>query len=457
MFKRLEKYKLERENQYALNNLTYKITYGQLYDYIAYSQIELKKEHKAGENIILIVESQMVFAIQFLCFASIGCWVMPVPHDIADEELVSLQNEVNGIVYKCDVTVLEQCLNGVFKEYKIDHSHVLEGGILHLTSGTTGKTKICVRKLDALCTEGENYIQCFNLNQQDKILSVCPIQHSFAFGGAFMPAIMIGASIFVVENMIPRQVLRTIESEKITILLMVPTIANYINLTNRNNKYDMSSLRVALVGAGKITKELYEDYLNRYQISLCSNYGSTETGGLVSRVDSRNYETIGKAMPGVVIKICDEDGNVVESGQAGCIYIKSLAMFTGYYGDSNIVFDEEGYFDMGDMGKQDQEGYVYMLGRKKQLVKMGGKTVNPTQIEEVILKNEHVTECVVVGKIDEKQNEYLKAYIVSEKLSQKEIRSYLSQHLSHEKIPKVIEFVSKLERNAVGKIVYSQL
>ncbi|MDE6760176.1 MAG: fatty acid--CoA ligase family protein [Lachnospiraceae bacterium] len=457
MFDWMEQYNQGKENSCTLKNQTYEITYGELADFIAYRQEELKEIYKSGDKVILQVKSQMAFAIDFLCYVSIGCWVLPVPGDMKKEELTDLHNITGGDIQVSNENTIKQCIavwGGNRKEVRWDKHN---GGILHMTSGTTGKTKLCIRDFESLLAEGNSYIQCFGIHQQDRILSVCPITHSFAFGGAFLPALISGVDIYVVEQFVPRKVLKTISEEKMTIVLMVPAIADAMAAVDRNNKYDISSLRIGLVGAGKTYSHLFNSYKEKYNIILSGNYGSTETGGLASRVSGENYESVGKTMPGVEIQIRSKNGMILKCGQEGEIYVKSPAMFSGYFGESESTFDENGYFKMGDIGKIDEEGYVYILGRSKHLIKIGGKTVNPREIESVIMKHTKITDCVIVGKTDEKSIEYMKAYIVAEDISKEEVRLYLSQHLSSRQIPRVIELVRSIKKNAIGKVDYSVL
>lgn len=457
MFEKLEQYKNEKGQQYALMNAAYKITYKQLYDYIAYRQGELRKKYKPGDRVILLVKNQMAFAIDFLCFMSIGCWAAPVLSQTNCDELSDLQKKMECDIWECDERIVRQCSKSTDMKKIVDWSEAYNGGILHMTSGTTGKMKLCVRDMKSIMAEGDSYIQCFDIKQEDKIMSACPITHSFAFGGAFIPALMSGAGIYIVEQFIPRAVLKTINDEKITILLMVPVIANAIVMADKGGKYSISSLRIALVGAGKIYASLFNSFKTQYNIELSSNYGSTETGGLVSRAGGENYESIGQPMPGVEIQIRSEEGEVFGQGQKGEIYVKSPAMFSGYFKETDSLFDENGYFKMGDIGRIDKDGYVYILGRSKQLVKIGGKTVNPRELETVIMTHTGVTECVVVGKTDERNVEYLKAYVAAKELAAEDMRMYLAQHVSVEKIPRVIEIVKSIKKNSVGKVDYSVL
>ncbi len=457
LFDWIEQYNLGKENNNVLMNQVYKVTYGELAAYIAYRQKELRKTYKSGDRVILQVKNQMAFAIEFLCFVSIGCWVLPVPADIKQEELTELHNTAGGDFLECDENTVKQCIAVKDGNKRTVEWEVNDGGILHMTSGTTGKTKLCLRRFDSLLAEGNSYMECFDIRKEDRILSACPITHSFAFGGAFISALISGACIYIVEQFIPRKVLKTINKERITIIFMVPVIAQGMAASDRNNQYDISSLRIALVGAGKIHSALFHCYKEKYNIILSSNYGSTETGGLVSRVSGENYESVGKPMPGVEIQIRSKEGTVLEHGQEGEIYVKSPAMFGGYFGEPVSMFDEKGYFKMGDIGKTDREGYVYILGRSKHLIKIGGKTINPREIEEVIMKHDKITDCVVVGKTDEKNIDYMKAYIAAEGLSMEEVRLYLTQHLHSQQIPRVIEIVKAIQRNEIGKVDYSAL
>lgn len=456
-FEWIEQYNRGKENNSRLMNATYKITYNELAAYIAYRQEKLRKTYQPGDRVILRVKSQMAFAIDFLCFVSIGCWVLPVPWDMQKEELTGLHNVTGGEILESDENTIKECIavQDDNKKEIIWDSH--DGRILHMTSGTTGKTKLCLRDFESLLAEGNSYIQCFNIHRHDRILSACPITHSFAFGGALLPALISGADLYVVEQFTPRRVLKTISEEKITFVLMVPVIADAMAAADRNDRYDISSMRIGLVGAGKTYGSLFDSYKKKYHIILSGNYGSTETGGLASRVSDENYESVGKPMPNVEIQIRSRDGRILGCGQEGEIYVKSPAMFRGYFGESAYMFDENGYFKMGDIGKIDKEGYVYILGRSKHLIKIGGKTVNPKEVESIIMKHTKITDCVIVGKTDEKNIEYMKAYIAAEDISMEEVRLYLSQHLSSRQMPRVIEMVKSIKKNAVGKVDYSVL
>ena len=321
-----------------------------------------------------------------------------------------------------------------------------------MTSGSTGEPKFCIRTLKALEYEGQSYISTFSLNHTDVLLSGAPLHHSYALGGAIFPALLGGACLLIINKFVPRQLLRLVEEYHVTFMLLVPVMAKMLCDMYSIKRFDTSSLRIVLVGAGSITEDLYNNFLEKYKIYLMSNYGSTETGGLVSRLEPFPVPSIGKVMDGTEIKLCDEEGRSVQEGQLGEIYVKTKGMFLGYYNNDDVPFDANGFFPMGDLAIKDENDYIYIKGRKKLLINAGGKKINPIEVEKIIQEIESVKECVVVGVKKANNNEIVKAYVVADSLTKEEIIQYCRTKLSTYKIPGIIEFVSKIPRNSVGKI-----
>lgn len=291
----------------------------------------------------------------------------------------------------------------------------------------------------------------------ERILSAAPLYHSYALGAALIAALVSGGCLYTVDRFVPRKILELIQQYKINIAVMVPMMARAICNTFSAEQYDLSSIRVALVGAGQITEELYVQFKQRFGITLSSNYGSTETGGIVSRLEPLPFTSIGKPMCGVEIKIYGDCGEPVSAGQEGELWVRCGGMFKGYLGENSAIFDSEGFFPMGDIVLQDKDGYLYIKGRKKLLVNIGGKKVNPYEVEEVLRGYPGVKECAVVGAKRANMEEYIKAVIVGEGIEEIALRNYCAQILSRHKIPSIIIFRDSIPKNRLGKINREEL
>lgn len=221
---------------------------------------------------------------------SLNSIVLPLDSHIESKKLENLKETLNNPkvlnneVYKIHYE----------KTFLVDRCRILvdekKAGILHCTSGSTSRPKLCYRTLAALTAEGRSFKELLYITEKDKILGLPPLYHSFALGAALMSSIVSGASLILIPQFKPRQALEVIIDEKVSIVVLVPIMAKVIsNLADKKNeKYD--SLRVALCGAGAVNQELYDTFKSAFGVNLMCNYGSTETGGIISRVSNEYIE-----------------------------------------------------------------------------------------------------------------------------------------------------------------------
>lgn len=457
LFDSIEYNAINNPENIALMDEKLTISYKQLYEHLRNNQAILNTNgYGEGMKVILQSENQLNFALAFLCLLSVECWIIPVSGDITQAELKRVISLTGATVLSCEMlgvlkSVGSNC-NNSFKKPRESKT-----GIYHLSSGTTGMPKLCIRTLECLVAEGTSFNKTFQIKKEDKILSVSPLYHSYALGAALMATMVSGNCLFTLDRFVPRKVLRIIHENKISILILVPAMARLICNTSTPEKYDLSSLRVCLVGAGPINEEVYNKFKDRFGVVLLSNYGSTETGALVSRLVPLPYTSIGKPMYGVEIKICNDEGEKVATGEEGELRVRCRGMLKGYAGSETLLLDDEGFFSMGDIAVQDAQGYLYIKGRKKLMINVGGKKVNPYEVEAILLGFHGVKECAVVGLKRENGDEYVKAVIVGDNVKEEDLRRYCSENLSKHKIPSVIEFRTSIPKNELGKIKREEL
>lgn len=450
LFEKIKEY--SEKELFALANESTKITYKELYKKLAENQALLRMNGFCeNDTVVLKITNQVHYVIVFLSLLSIPCWVVPVPSNIMPGELENVLADTDGKLFDDSTYSSFESCGGTPADLQMPNPEM--GGIYHLTSGSTGKSKLCVRTVKHLSIEGECFRREFGLEASESIISASPVYHSFALGAALMTAFMSGCLLYVVDNFAPRQILRMIHNNKINILIMVPAMARALCNTYTKQNYSLESVRIALVGAGPVTKDLYETIKDKFGITLFSNYGSTETGGIISRLVPMPYKSIGKPMKGVKVKLCDSSHNVVGTGEEGEVWVKGTYMMQGYLGEEKSIYDEDGFFNMGDLAYMDEGGFLYITGRTKLLINIGGKKVNPYEVEKTILKHPAVEECAVTGFVKENGEECVKATIVASVVTEEQIYDFCSKYLNKHQCPTVIEFAEKLPRNSLGKIL----
>lgn len=402
--------------------------------------------------VILCLKKQIDFAKALLSFWAGGYWVIPVSPDLNELHLNQIKETTGALYFDEDDWIEIQK-----KDFILNRStKYKESGIYHLTSGSTGAPKLCIRTVEALINEGKDYQKKFNILNSDKIMSLCPIYHSFALGGALMSAIVSGAYFHAIDFFYPRTAIDSIIREKITYITSVPFLAEIICKIPIKNKENYS-VRTVVIGAGKVTECLNDKFFNRFGVKLSVNYGSTETGGLISRNGQEPFESLGKPMDSVTVKLCDDNGHIVDRGMEGEAFVKTKSMLSSYY-LQQVMLDSDGFFAMGDILKQDHEGYFYLVGRKRCFVKIGGKSVSTKEIETSLKDFDGITDCYVDIKSQPSSDYHIVAYIVScKEISQWEIRDFCKKRLENYKIPSDFIFVNQIPRNKLGKIVKEQL
>lgn len=407
--------------------------------------------YQEGDVVLLKLTNKLHFTLMFLGGLRSGCIVVPLPDDRKPQTLESLAKRVRAKGIIKDDNFSEDIFHDTSMSSRFDRA-VRTSEFYHITSGSTGGEKVSIRTVDALTHEGEAYRDALNFTDEDMLLGLSPLYHSFALGAVIGGAFTSGACMYIVDKFVPRTTLEILSCEKITRLVLVPAMVKLLCISKTDYDNKENALKTVLVGGGPISKALKEDFLKKFGIYPSPTYGSTETGGLLLCGDKKYEDSVGVPMPGVEVKIVDADGKTGYRKSQGELWVRCPGMQREYLDAPGNSFDEEEYFPMGDLVRADEDGYIYIIGRIKNMINIGGRKVNPLEIEEVIKKMPNVSDCVVFG-VKQREKEVIKAVIVPKgKLREEDVRHRCFEELEHYKLPSMIEMKSDLPKNEMGKI-----
>ncbi|OOR91898.1 fatty acid--CoA ligase [Moraxella caviae] len=336
---------------------------------------------------------------------------------------------------------------------------------IQFTSGTTGSPKGTMLTHHNILNNGYFVGEGIKLTESDKICIAVPLFHCFGMVMGNLAAVSHGATMVYPSAVFnPQDTLKAIANEGCTAAYGVPTI--FINMLEQENfdDFDLSSLRTGIMAGSPCPKEIMTRVMERMhmsEITIC--YGMTETSpvSVQSYVDDpidKRVSTVGRIHPHVELKIVDENNHIVPVGALGEICVRGYSVMAGYWDDeqkTREVIDEHGWMHTGDIGKMDDEGYVQIKGRIKDIVIRGGENLFPKEIEDFLYKHPAVGEVQVVGVPDPKYGEELCACIIvhdQHECDSESIREFCKNKISHNKIPRYVRFVTEFPMTASGKI-----
>lgn len=339
--------------------------------------------------------------------------------------------------------------------------------VLIYTGGTTGVPKgVMLTHYNVVCN-ARQVGSWVTFKDDDSFLGVLPIFHGFGMSVAMNTTLFEGGKLILVPRYEPEDLLKTIAKTKPTFFAGVPTM--FIGLLNHPEfaNTDLSSLRGCFVGAAPLPLEVKRRYEELTGGSLIEGYGLTEAVTAQSAnpyLGTDKSGSIGIPFPDVEMRIVDlETGErEVAPGEEGEVVLRSPCVMEGYHNmpEETAKAVRGGWLYTGDIGKMDDDGYFYIVDRKKDMIIAGGFNVYPAEVEDVLYLNEKVAEAAVVGVPDEYRGETVKAFVVckeGESLTEEEVIGFCRERISAYKAPKIVEFRDELPKSAIGKILRKEL
>ncbi|WP_377864842.1 acyl-CoA synthetase [Bacillus sp. R86525] len=466
--KEYKKYASLQPNKVAIKENDRVLTYKDWYESVCKVANWLKESESQNKTIAILLENSMEF-LQLFAGAAMAGWVC-VPLDIKwkrDE----LKDRL--VISKPDVIVAEQYrLNDIsceegriieIEEWKemienyLPTYHSVENVqdapfYMGFTSGSTGKAKAFLRAQQSWVHSFDCNVHDFHMKKEDSILIAGTLVHSLFLYGA-ISALFLGQTVHLTRKFVPVQVLSSIKIENISVMYTVPTMLESLY---KENKVIESEMKIISSGA-KWEAEAKEKmknilpYAKRYEF-----YGASELSFVTALVDEesdRRPNSVGKPCHNVQVRICNDAGEEVQTGEIGTVYVKSDQFFMGYISDGDIYpqLTKDGWMTVQDVGYQDGEGFIYIVGREKNMILFGGINIYPEEIESLLYTHPAVEEIVVVGIKDSYWGERPVA-IVKGSATKQQLKSFCLQRLSSFKIPKEWHFVDEIPYTNSGKI-----
>ncbi|MCQ9369148.1 long-chain fatty acid--CoA ligase [Brevibacterium sp. 50QC2O2] len=333
--------------------------------------------------------------------------------------------------------------------------------VLLYTSGTTGNPKGAILTVDNLVATGRMCCEACGGTPDDVFATALPLFHVFGLVSVLLSAMNCGAPITLLPRFNPIEYLQVIQTDRVTVTGGVPTMWNAV--VHAPGDYDVSSLRIAISGGASIAAEVMRQFEQRFGATITEGYGLTETTANASVNPRDGRIVVGSVglptngQPELCVK--DDEGNRVAPGEVGEVCVKGVNVMAGYWNNPEAtakVFDDEGFFHTGDLGRMDEDGYLYIVDRLKDLIIHGGYNVYPREVEEVLYEHPGILEVAVIGIPDEKYGQTVTAVITpmpGVTLTEDEIEAYTRENLAAYKIPRRIVFVESLPKGATGKIL----
>jgi acyl-CoA synthetase (AMP-forming)/AMP-acid ligase II len=443
----------------------------------------------AGDKVVLFMPNTLEFAVTYFSVLRLGAIIVPINAKLTGEEVQYILEHSDAkalVVHEMLFASVSHLQNkdivliktGSAQESWKSFSRVLESGdgtpiacslteaaeaaILY-TSGTTGKPKGVLFTYRNILSAAIMMCVEMEMKPDSRILHMMPLSHSAPLHLFLVAGIYVGAANILSPTFTPEALLTLVNDESATHFFGAPVAYLFTAKMPDIDTFNLSSMKFWVYGGAPLLKQEVQFIREKFKTdSLCCVYGLTEAGPagtiLLPEEHENHMGSIGqRGALGTEFKIADDEGNEVEPGEVGEIFLYGDGNMKGYYKDPEKTKEtfHNGWLKTGDLAKKDEGGYVWVIDRKKDLIISGGVNVYPKEVEEALVSHPAIAEAAVIGVPHPDWGETVKAYIVASEDFQDikgSCQTYLTGKLAGYKIPKLYEQVTELPRNATGKI-----
>lgn len=447
---------------------------------------------KKGDRIAILSFNCSQFLEIYFGLAKLGAWAVPLNFRLVGreltyalndskssmlfigEEFIDLTNEIRGDLETVEKYILiegEPRDDLLSYEELLETSHDAEPGVevdmediqmLCYTSGTTGFPKGAMLSHGNLIWNSINMNFAWGVTPDDVTVCAAPLFHTGALHCVAFPTFHTGGTTIVFKQFDPREVMEAIQRERVTNMVMLTSMWILMGELPDLESYDMSSVRWGLCGGSVLPTNTAEKLGKIFEGGFIAGYGLTEASPGVTMLEPKYFEgrpdSIGKAIPHVDVRLVNDQDQEVEVGEIGELIVRGHNVFKGYYNkpEANAETLRNGWLHTGDLAKRDEEGFMYFVDRKTDMIKSGGENVYAAEVEYALTSHPSVVEAAVIGVPDPIWVETIKAYVVrkpGEEVTADELIEHCKQIMASFKKPKFIEFIEELPKNPSGKVV----
>jgi long-chain acyl-CoA synthetase len=332
--------------------------------------------------------------------------------------------------------------------------------VILYTSGTTGKPKGAMLTHKNLYQNAKDSGDYLRINESDRVITALPMFHVFCLTVALNAPLMNGATMLIVPKFSPKEIFRISKQYEATVFSGVPTMYNFLFQYGEGSPEDLKSLRLCISGGSALPVALLKNFEQKFNVMISEGYGLSEASPVTcfNPLDRpRKPGSIGTSIINVENKVVNELGEEVPIGEVGELIVRGPNVMKGYYKmpEDTEATIRDGWLFTGDLARVDEDGYFYIVDRKKDMIIVGGYNVYPREVEEVLYSHPEVVEVAVLGVPDPNLGESVKSYVVRKnpELTEADLLQFCSEHLAKYKLPTSIEFIEELPKNTTGKIL----
>jgi long-chain acyl-CoA synthetase len=463
------------------------ITYGQLKDtIIKYRDFFYQQGIRPGENVGLFSKNSIDFIYIYLAIASIGAIIVPMNFQLVPREIayiihngnirklvtmsrLDLDAELTNYQYPGKVTqLLIADLSDTISHLEISPASVPENFdenkvcTIIYTSGTTGSPKGAMLTHKNLVSNAQAFSQVFTYHPSDRILCILPMYHCFAWTAAVLTPLLNGCSIKILEHFSIRETIAAIKDNALTVIFGIPNMFRLV--AQWGTKEDFSHVKLFVSGGSSLPQEISKQFNEKIGKQVVEGYGLSEASPIVSLnpVTKVKYCSIGKPLPGIEAKIIDNENNTLPNGETGELLVRGPNIMQGYYKlpEETAKVLQHGWLHTGDLAYIDQDGYLFIVDRLKDMIITNGENIYPREVEELLYAYPAIAEAAVIGSSDKLHGISIHAYIVANEgftIDKKALRIYLQEKLAPYKIPRKFSIVYSLPKSSTGKILKTVL
>ena len=441
-----------------------------------FSSFLLKQGVLPGEKVCVFLPNSLSLAVSVFSVARLGAACVPIDSACGTEEIRYCLEFSKPALIVTDESLAKTiaAVSGDIKTVSVTRDDFLgdapadpspnspsDKAIYLFSTGSTGKPKCVARSHGNMIALAQNHTATINWESGDRILFSIPISHTYGLGN-FISAASVGACCYFLPRFTRKEVLGVLEKEQITIFPAVPFMLETLARSASRGDYDFPLLKHVISAGAPLSEETFFSFHRTFGVYPRQLYGSSETGVMTINVAENIVEkrlSVGAPVENVVVRVVSETGSELPVGQTGEIIIKSPSMTDGY-----VDFPEEtervfidGFYHTEDLGMFDSDGYLFIRGRRKLFINISGNKVDPYEVESLLMTHEGITEAAVIGTPGAGGREEVKAFIVADGLTRRDVVDFCRGKISDYKIPAKIEFVDTLPRSPAGKVLRERL